>query len=85
MQLYGIYPFGAVKTHTSRFPVKELEAACGPASGDWAVMETTVLGDHKLYAIAHRRGGAVRNLVLYILCYYTYTPPPPHTYRYISS
>ena len=46
MQLYGIYPFSAVKTHTSRFPMKELDAACGPKSGDWAVMETTVLGDH---------------------------------------
>ena len=40
--------------------MKELEALCGPESGDWAVMETTVLGGHKVYAIAHRRGGAVR-------------------------
>ena len=59
-QDYQIYGFGAVKTHTSRFPMKELEALCGPESGDWAVMETTVLGGHKVYAIAHRRGGAVR-------------------------
>ena len=41
-------------------PMKEMEALCGPESGDWAVMQTTVLGGHKVYAIAHRRGGAVR-------------------------
>ena len=43
-----------------RYPVAALEELCGPESGDWAVMETTVLGGHKVYAIAHRRGGAVR-------------------------
>ena len=55
-----MYPFGAVKMHTTRYPKNEIEALCGPNSGDWAVMETTVLGGHSLYAIAHRRGGAVR-------------------------
>ena len=55
----GLYPYGDVKTHTSRTPVKELIEAVGPNSGDWAVFTTTVAGGHPVYAIGHRRGGTV--------------------------
>ena len=55
----GLYPFGDCKQLTKRFPVKELEASCGLESGDWSVMSTTVVGK-PMYAVAHRRGGAVR-------------------------
>ena len=44
---------------TNRFALKELEAHCGTESGDWSVMSTAIAGGHKLYAVAHRRGGAV--------------------------
>ena len=58
-----IYPFGDVKTNTSRFPTAELRAACGPNSGDWAVFTSDVhLGDGShldVMAIAHRRGPEV--------------------------
>ena len=55
----GLFPYGDVKTHTSRIPIKELIDAVGPNSGDWAVFTTTVAGDHKVYALGHRRGGTV--------------------------
>ena len=57
--MYGLYPYGDVKTHTSRYPAKELIELVGPNSGDWSVMTTTVAGGHKIYALAHRRGGTV--------------------------
>ena len=56
---HGLYAYGDVKTHTARYPTEEIMAFVGPNSGDWAVMTTKVAGDHKIYAIAHRRGGAV--------------------------
>ena len=55
----GLFPYGDVKTHTSRIPIKELIEAVGPNSGDWAVMTTIVAGGHKVFALGHRRGGTV--------------------------
>jgi hypothetical protein len=58
-----IYPFGDVKTNTSRFPTVELRAQCGPESGDWATMTSSVhLADDtylNVMAVAHRRGPEV--------------------------
>ena len=58
-----IYPFGDVKTNTSRFPTDELKAACGPESGDWATFTTKLhLADSSyldVFALAHRRGSDV--------------------------
>ena len=55
-----IYPFGDVKTNTSRFATTELKAACGPNSGDWATFTTEVhLADGTyldMMGVAHRRG-----------------------------
>ena len=45
----------------SRFPLKEVEEACGLESGDWATMTTKLDGDKLCFALAHRRGGCVRN------------------------
>lgn len=55
----GMWPYGDVKTHTSRVPIKELIEAVGPNSGDWAVFTTVVAGGHKVFAVGHRRGGTV--------------------------
>ena len=55
----GLFPFGDCKQMKTRLPLAELEVHVGPDSGDWAVMSTTVVGK-VLYAVAHRRGGAVR-------------------------
>ena len=56
----GLYPFGDLKQMSSRFPLKELELYCGPASGDWATMSTTLDDGSPAYAVAHRRGKAVQ-------------------------
>ena len=60
---HGLFGYGDVKTHTSRYPAKEITELVGPNSGDWAVMTTTVAGDHKIYALAHRRRRAHLHLV----------------------
>ena len=58
-----IYPFGDVKTNTSRGAWEELKAECGPNSGDWATFTTEVhLEDDTILdmmAVAHRRGPTV--------------------------
>lgn len=62
-----IFPFGDVKTKTTRFPTEELKAACGPHSGDWSVMTTDVqLEDSsmmKTMAIGHRRGPEIHTFL----------------------
>lgn len=59
----GLYPFGAVKTQTHRYPVKAISEDTGEAPGSWAVMTTEIQGrDGEMapcYAITHRRGGEV--------------------------
>ena len=60
---FGLYPYGDVKTHTSRYPSKELIDLVGPDSGNWAVMSTVVAGGHKIFAIGHRRGGTVHTYI----------------------
>ena len=37
-----LYGYGDVKTMTLRYPVKELQAACGAEPGSWCVMTSTV-------------------------------------------
>lgn len=63
----AIYALGDVKTNTSRFPKDELEALCGPDSGDWATITTRVhLADDAwmdLMGVAHRRGPEVHTFV----------------------
>lgn len=62
-----IFPFGDVKTKTSRFPTDAVKRACGPHSGDWATMTTEVtLEDGTIMpamAIAHRRGPEVHTFL----------------------
>ena len=60
---HSLFGYGDVKTHTSRYPAKEITELVGPNSGDWAVMTTTVAGDHKIYALAHRCRGAVHTYI----------------------
>lgn len=50
-----------------RFADDQLEQHCGPESGDWSVMSTTLAGGHAAYGIAHRRGGVVSSLPLLCL------------------
>ena len=58
-----IYPFGDIKTNTSRFPKEELARLVGPLSGDWATITTqcTLPDGTKMdtMGLGHRRGGEV--------------------------
>lgn len=62
-----IYPFGDVKTNTSRFPREKLAQACGPNSGDWATFTSKChLVDDTymdIMAVAHRRGPEIHTFV----------------------
>ena len=62
-----IFPFGDVKTNTSRFPKTELAEHCGPDSGDWAVMTTNIkLPDSTMLpamGLAHKRGPEVHTFI----------------------
>ena len=63
----AIFPFGDVKTNTSRMPMDELKKAVGPDSGDWATFTTELhLGDDTrapLMAVGHRRGPEVHTFI----------------------
>ena len=87
---HGLYAFGDLKQMSARYPLKELELYCGPVSGDWATMTTRLLGEHKVFAVAHRRGQAVRIFVWlgahsFDLPLPTHTPAPPSTCRFIPT
>mmetsp|Transcript_49491 Transcript_49491/g.123045 ORF Transcript_49491/g.123045 Transcript_49491/m.123045 type:complete len:729 (+) Transcript_49491:264-2450(+) len=62
-----IFPFGDVKTNTSRFPKDDLAALCGPDSGDWATITTRLhLADDTyldMMGVAHRRGPEVHTFL----------------------
>jgi hypothetical protein len=65
----GVYAGGDVKTNSDRYPKKEIGAELGSEPGDWATMTSTMAdfranarpdGTVPIFALAHRRGGAVR-------------------------
>lgn len=62
-----IFPFGDVKTNTSRFCKEQLAAGVAEGSGEWATVVTDVeLEDHtvlKMFAVGHRRGPAIHTFL----------------------
>lgn len=62
-----IFPFGDVKTNTSRFCKEELAMEVKPESGEWATVTTeVVLEDNstlKMFGLGHRRGPAVHTFL----------------------
>lgn len=62
-----IFPFGDVKTKTTRFPREAARASCGPASGDWSCLTTDVQMEDgttlKMMAVGHRRGSEVHTFL----------------------
>ena len=52
-----------MKQLVSGFPQAELEAHCGPDSGDWNVMTSTLSNGKRVYGIAHRRGMSVHTYI----------------------
>lgn len=82
-----MFTIGDVKTNTSGFPKAEFMGVVPEGNGQWATFATTLSGiDHadlpdlKLWAIAHRRGGAVHCFIFTSGCS-TMGNPMRHTIR----